>query len=384
MLNPVLQHNMLPEHMVLYNLKLQFQDDIIRERIVHSVQHIRKTNRRNGVNKLEVKADKYGNNGGWYFERVRHLVKNLYKIKPISKEFIGLWRSIEFELIFKSKEALEEFTYATRVVGISDLVTIQNDQSIKTNHQLGIDNRDGIPHEVVVSYRAGNEDVVQKFCQCLKGRAYVNYSCGTHFHFDMRHMTEEQVTEYGERIGQAVPALRLLLPKDRRESKFQKITINTTKTPCVYPHKYAFVNLAAFSKHKTMEIRGHSGTINSDKILNWIALCEMIMIKPKATIQLSTVDSLIETYKLDKELTAYVKERATRFEDVRTPGGWSSFAPRHSSEEEEKPAENVDVSVHPAFMMSIPKAKKVQANWNQAHNNAVVAGFAIAHPAADQ
>lgn len=366
MLNPVLQNKMLPEHRLLYHLNFRLQDETFKERIAVSVQHIRKMNRRGGTNKLEAKADRYGNNGGWYFERLRHSIKNLFKIKPISKDFVGLWRSVEFELIFNNNKSLEEFTYATKMLGIDSLVTIQTDQSIKTNHQLGTEMRDGVPHEVVVSYRAGNEDVVRKFCQALKGRAYVNHSCGTHFHFDMRQMTEEQVTEYGDRIAQAVPALRLLLPKERRESKFQKATINTTKTPCVYPHKYAFVNLAAYSKHKTMEIRGHSGTINADKILNWIKLCEVIMTSPKSAHEVSTIKGLIETYKLDEGLANYAKERATRFEDVKSSNGWHPYAPRHSSEEEEKPADKVDVPIHPAFLAPLPKAKQAQAGIHAA------------------
>lgn len=357
MLNPVLQDKMFPEHRVIYNLKMHLQDNALHERIVNSVQHIRKMHRRNGVNKLEVKANRYGNNGSYYFETVREAVKKLYKPKAISNEFIGQWRSIEFELIFKTPHAYEEFRYATRAVGVADFVTVQGDQSIKTNQALGIDGLGGVPQEITISYRSGDEENVRKFCKALKGRAYVNYSCGTHFHFDMRQHTEEQATEYGNRIAKAVPALRLLLPKDRRESKFQKQTINTTKTACVYPHKYAFVNLAAYNKHKTMEIRGHSGTINADKILNWIKLIECIMFQPASSNDVSTVDGLIETYKLDNQLATYVRERASRFEDVRST--WRT-GPRHTTEEEEQPASQIDVPVHPAFLTPLPPPKKIK------------------------
>lgn len=365
MLNPVLLHNLIPEHRIIYSLmcgpgKLRLQDDQLKENIIKNVRHIRKTHTRTRDDKLAVKQAKYGNNGGFYFEKAREEIKKLYIAKPISNKFIGQWRSIEFELIFKSKEAETEALHAIRNEGIANTITVKDDQSIKTNHTLGINGMDGIPHEIVISYRAGEEDKVRKFCKCLKGRAYVNHSCGTHFHFDMRAYTEEQVTDFGSRVAQAVPALRLLLPKDRRESKFQKQVINTTKTECVYPHKYAFVNLAAYNKHKTMEIRGHSGTINADKILNWIAVIEHVMLSPKSANSVSTVNGLIDTYKLDKHLAEYVKERSTRFEDVHTKG-WYDNVPRHTSEEEDKVADKVDVHVHPAFLTPIPAAKQAKA-----------------------
>jgi len=370
MLNPVLLANLLPEHRILYTLKMRLQDEQLRENITKNVRHIRKTHRRNGVNELEERERKFGNNGGRYYERARNEVKKFYSNKSISNNFIGQWRSIEFELIFKSKQAEEEFTHAARNMGLKDVVTIKDDQSIKTNHMLGINSMEGIPHELVISYRAGDEEQVRKFCQCLKGRAYVNSSCGTHFHFDMRAHTEEEVTEFGNRVAQAVPALRLLLPKERRESKFQRQTINTTKTECVYPHKYAFVNLAAFNKHKTMEIRGHSGTINADKILNWIAVIERIMLSPKAHNQVTTIEGLIKTYNLDKHLSDYVKERAARFEDVRTSDAWKTYAPRHNSEEEDKVADKVDVPVHPAFLKPLPAVKQAKVDPNQFFVNA--------------
>lgn len=365
MLNPVLRNSMLPEHRLVYDMKLRLQDEALQERIVTSVKHIRKVNRRNGVNKLEAKLDKYGNKGGWYIERCKKLAKKLYEEKtiPKDKDSLGRWRSIEFELVFKSPEACEEFTHAVRGIGLSNFVTIKNDDSIRLNPYDVM----GVRHEVILSYRSGDEDSVRRFCKCLKGRAYVNASCGTHFHIDMRHLTEDKVTEYGTRIAQAVPALRLLLPLERRGNKHCKEIINTTKTQCVkcgrlscnchvQPHKYTFVNLAAYNKYKTIEIRGHSGTINADKILNWIKLCETIMLAPfTAPMQITTIEDLIERYRLDKELTAYVKERFAKFNE--TTDYWANQFSK--TEGEENPTDHVEVLV-PASLISIPPAKNAQ------------------------
>ncbi len=246
MLKAALQTQLLPEYQILYNLRMRLTDPTLKEKIAHSVQSIRKLNRRNGVNKLEAKLDKFGNDGEWYRQQIRESAKTLYKQKPISREAIGRWRSIEFELIFNSQKACDEFTYAVRAAGLTKFVTIQDDASIKRERA------EEVPHEVVLSYRAGDEDAVRAFCKCLKGRAYVNYSCGTHFHLDARHLEQEKVVEYGNRLAQAVPALRLLLPRERRDSKYCQKNVNSINDECVRPYKYAFVNLAAYSKHRTI------------------------------------------------------------------------------------------------------------------------------------
>ena len=352
MLKPVLQKKMLPEHQLLYNLNMRLSDEALKERIANSVKHIRKLYRRPGINKLEAKLDKFGNGGGWYRERIKEVVKSIYRQKPISQDSVGHWRSIEFELIFKSKEACEEFGYAINSAGLAGFVTIQEDKSIRRNES----DAKGITHEVVLSYRAGNEDAVRAFCQCLKGRAYVNWSCGTHFHIDARHLDQEKVTEYGNRLAQAVPALRLLLPKDRRDSKYCQKNVNKVEDECVGPYKYAFINLAAYNKHKTIEVRGHSGTINAEKILNWIKLCERIMLTPLVTAQINSIEQLIETYKLDKELVAYVRDRFMKFNDEAP----SHYNYKFKTEGEEKPAENVEIPIHPVFLIAIPPAKDAQ------------------------
>lgn len=269
-------------------------------------------------------------------------------------------------MIFKSQDACEEFGHAVRVAGLADYVTVKKDNSIKRNNYDVM----GVPHEIVLSYRKGNEKAVKDFCRCLKGRAYVNPTCGTHFHIDMRNMDEKKVTLYGTRIAHAVPALRLLLPKERRENQYCKTIINTTKTECVkcgklscdchvQPHKYAFVNLAAWNKHKTIEVRGHSGTINADKILNWIALCEIIMLSPEADGKtILTVNELIKSFSLDEDLAAYVIERFKKFADGDHWDGWSK---QYKTEGEETPDAVIDIPVHPAFLAPIPAAKQAQA-----------------------
>lgn len=246
--------------------------------------------------------------------------------KGVPKSYMGRWRSIEFELVFNSVKSINEFVALVEENKYDRYVTVKTDGSIHTKKQ----DYDGQPREVVVSYRKGNEKIVKEICSFLRSRAYVNRSCGAHVHFDMRGIKEERVKLYGNRLALAVPALRTILPKSRRSSSYCEEDINTFKTKKElketdvddedwddeYDTRYAFVNMHAYYKHKTIEIRGHSGTLNSRKILNWISLCDKIMHNAGVKKQSNTVAELIERYKLNKCLTDYVTHR---YEKVNAP-----------------------------------------------------------------
>lgn len=357
MLKSMLREKMLPEYRILYDCNVKLSDSELKTRIRDSVRQIRKNHTHNGINKLESKLEHFGNGGGWYRDRVKDMVKRLYSEKDISKNSIGGWRSIEFELIFNSKKACDDFGYAIRATGLGGYVTIKDDMSIKRSMYDSA----GIPHEVVFSYEVGHEDNVRKFCECLKGRAYVTESCGTHFHIDVRHLDIDGVLTYGNRLAAAVPELRLLLPHARRNNKYCQKDINSIHDNCVSPQKYAFINLASYNKHKTIEVRGHSGTINAEKILNWIAVCEKIMVSDydyktavEAPLSGTAVpvsewleNRLIKRYSLDNKLGAYVRQRAALFDRQKTEG-------------EEKSEEKIAVPIHPVFLIPVPPAKEIQ------------------------
>lgn len=314
MLNIALRNKIThPELRLLYDAKMRLSHPSFRNGLVSEVRKLRKKYKVEAVNPLEAKLKQFGNSGGWYKAKIEHLVKALYENKGVPAEFVGHWRSIEFELIFKSAEAQKDFAHEARCKGLGKFVTIKGDGSVKCNG----DDKIGCPAEVVLSYKAGNEDVVRDFCQILRGKAYVNNTCGTHVHFDFRHVSPEDATLYGKRLARCVPALKQLLPKSRRDNHFCKEVINDTAGR---GNRYAFVNLSAFSKYKTIEVRGHSGTIKADKILNWISLCERIMATdinflPKITNlgTVNTIDELIAQYNFDKETTEYIKSRFNTF-----------------------------------------------------------------------
>jgi len=183
-------------------------------------------------------------------------------------DVLGRWRSIEFECVFNSQKELDEFIAFVEANKYEKFITIKEDGSIE--QRLAIN----VPREIVVSFFAGKKDevkdkyprtkIVWDVCKFLKDRAYVNGSCGTHVHFDMRGFKREQIELFGFRLACAVPALKKLLPKSRRNNDnchdiINSIDGNGDDFDFGYSDdRYCFVNMQAYRDHKTIEVRGHA------------------------------------------------------------------------------------------------------------------------------
>ena len=345
MLHPTLRNKIeLPEHRVLYDLGFRLTSYAIRQEIQAQVRNIRQQfNHANLIDPFEQKRKQFGDaTGNWGKAKIKELEKIIFDdSKPISESFRGQWRSIEFELIFRNENAMNEFTRAVRAKGLSSVVTIKKDGSLRPDE----DDRGALCKEVCFSYKAGDEELVRYVCNQLSSktngidRAYVNNTCGLHVHFDMRGVDEKQVKQYGQRLARCVPALKRILPKPRRDSQFCAKAINDINgremgKNHIDHERYAFINMKAYRRFQTIEVRGHSGTLNATKILNWIALCEKIMttrIRFKSeTHEIENPMDLIKAYKLDTKLANYVQERFVKFNNAREREAFKMPAPREA------------------------------------------------------
>lgn len=243
--------------------------------------------------------------------------------KTVPNDILGRWRSIEFECIFHNEQALQDFVTLVRQNHYAPFVTVKNDGSIEGRLV------ENVPKEIVVSYCAGKKEQVQDkyprtkivwdICKFLKDKAYVNGSCGTHVHFDMRGFKRDDVERFGNRLACAVPALKKILPRSRRNNETCHDIINSIDGAGddfdfgYTDDRYCFVNMQSYKMHGTIEVRGHAGTLNARKILTWIKICEIIMSKkkPKDRNYFHSPIELAEYYKFDKEIAEYIQGRYT-------------------------------------------------------------------------
>lgn len=97
----------------------------------------------------------------------------------------------------------------------------------------------------------------------------VNKSCGLHIHLDMRDKDLREVEILHQRLTTWLGVLRDLLPTSRRNNQYCNF-----ENPDTAHH--AAVSLDAYKRHKTLEVRVHSSTLNHIKIIQWIRLIETV------------------------------------------------------------------------------------------------------------
>jgi hypothetical protein len=288
---------------------------------------------------LARRLEKYGNKGGWGHRKIKEFDQKIFDDKIPTQDYLGKWISIEIECIMPDKNAESKFIQWARKEGIIPYVTFHDDGSLRAykddeinhEHTCNDDNDDtcyccenecectggpAFAREIIVSCLWNNFTIIRKVCSKLNEiGCTVNHTCGLHVHFDCRHISKSMVETIGQRVANAVPALKLMLPKSRQKNEYCETTINDINTDESrhYTARYSFVNLMSYNRHCTLEIRGHSGTTDATKIINWICILRKIMRSPNNK-QIKTISILINKFKFRKDLCTYITKRAKKFE----------------------------------------------------------------------
>ena len=169
-------------------------------------------------------------------------------------------------------------------------------------------NNDFLPVELVLCRpRSGYEVPLNRFCSLIESMGgIVNETCGLHVHFDFRGSTKEGVKRRAEVLNAHMPFVSLLLPEHRRNNRYCRPGLS-------WDDRYRMVNLTAFERYQTLEVRAHQGTIDHQKILNWIRLCEVLMGWPISTLRNKSFHSWLEHLPLSMAEKDYWQERARQF-----------------------------------------------------------------------
>jgi hypothetical protein len=101
----------------------------------------------------------------------------------------------------------------------------------------------------------------------------VNKSCGFHVHLDMSQSNTSQRNNIKAWWREFESIFFALVAPSRRNNDFTKGTKNYHLDNEDWAHnRYHALNISAFSKWKTFEVRLHHGTLEADKIKEWISL----------------------------------------------------------------------------------------------------------------
>lgn len=142
-------------------------------------------------------------------------------------------------------------------------------------------------HEVVSPILRGQNglDDAVRVANALKAAgASANKTCGFHVHFDARNMNVNEIRTICTRYAKYEAEIDRFMPRSRRADNnrycrsvvrefgytaFQTAT-TIEKLADAQEDRYFKVNLKAYLRHHTIEFRQHSGTVEADKIQNWI------------------------------------------------------------------------------------------------------------------
>lgn len=181
-------------------------------------------------------------------------------------------------------------------------VNIVEDGSLKHS-----DSERYCPMELKILLRSDDMTPLKKLCDLLTElKAVVNNSCGLHVHLDMRKKCKSEVIEIGEKFEPCLPILASMIPARRRVNNFCKLRVSD-----IDRYRYSAVNLTAFSKYRTIEIRLHSGTVVFEKINNWIMILSKI--SQSSGIDVTDVDSFCSSLDITGELKEYIESRIAKF-----------------------------------------------------------------------
>jgi hypothetical protein len=182
--------------------------------------------------------------------------------------------------------------------------------SVKNDGSLEGEGKIGAEITLLMDLRNGFEKL-HKVCRILNSLgASVNQSCGLHVHIDQFNQDDDGAQLNGRKLGKFLPILALLVPKSRRTSHYCKLAVSRIDSG----ERYYAINMTSLRRHKTIEVRLHSGSTDARKIEAWVKLLRKIVELPSAPVrEVKTFQDLLDVLPLDADLVAHFDRRFQKF-----------------------------------------------------------------------
>ena len=207
-------------------------------------------------------------------------------------------------------------------------------------HDGSIDSGDGVGREFITRGGLSGDELYQSIDNIttdLKRIGWsVNRSCGMHIHIDARDLKWREIKYILAVSKLCEQIIYMMLPDSRRNSRWCKripMTMEHIMDICddqdfidtwyqafdTYPSyekyndaRYCGVNMHSRIIHGSIEFRHHSGTLDAEKIINWIEICQRIV---EAGIKLARLDrgniTTFNEYKKTYALNQYIEASKT-------------------------------------------------------------------------
>ena len=204
-------------------------------------------------------------------------------------------------------------------------INVGHDGSI--HHESGEEGR-----EVRVCIeRSEVRKVIPPLMQALRSiGAFVNKSCGLHVHLDRRNDPQPELSF--QKLVRSLGLLYTVVPKSRRKNQYCKRNRHADWNVARGADRYKAINATSYDKYKTIEVRLFGGTLEEDKIMNWIDTLWAIVDGQMIGRVPKNFDTALKYWNLSEETVKWLKARQERFAPL------NELAPMAESETEENQA----------------------------------------------
>jgi hypothetical protein len=161
--------------------------------------------------------------------------------------------------------------------------------------------------EFTILFDIEKPERLKRLCNALTALgATVNSSCGLHVHLDARDGAGRSIAT---RLKNALPLLKRMIPKSRLDNSYCRDDVSTRG------QRYAKINRESLRKHRTIEVRMHSGTTQYEKIFNWVRVLHTIARGEKRLSVKKAENTLmaLATLGMPNDLNAWVLSRVEQF-----------------------------------------------------------------------
>lgn len=209
----------------------------------------------------------------------------------------------------------------------------ENYEGLRGNTVFGVKEDgsvDGLEFVSPVLYGDKGFEEVDKLCGYSRDHDWeVTSSCGYHLHCDMSNETDDVLFKVALAYHLTYEFWTTFVSDSRKRNYYcapndwdaTDIVANTEFKQMVYDfggEKYRWMNIGAYDRHKTFELRVHSGTMNATKIKNW-AMANLRFIDAMAGMTIDEITTMLAGADVHEQFVAISKiwdgEDSTKLSD---------------------------------------------------------------------
>jgi hypothetical protein len=239
---------------------------------------------------------------------------------------------VEMEVLIPSSVSCEQVCIAMERVGIDMEKESYNHNTRKhwkmvtdssvSSHKVGY-----YGMEIVSPVLSGNDgiDQVKKVSQVLLSLGVqVNKSCGLHVHISAKALSQEHIANILTNYAACEQSIDAGLTNSRRNDNntycrsLRNRMQRTTAWDLVRQmnnggyDRYHKVNLAAYLRHGTIKFRQHQGTVEAEKIEQWIHLLQCLIVRSRSNSWATDGEDICSFLNLSDSRKAYWTSRRTK------------------------------------------------------------------------